>query len=408
MKNIFFISYNLVFCLLLFVSCNSKEDGSIPLYNVVSADFEDIITIDGYVESVNSTNINCPQGISGEIVMMVDDGVLVKEGDIVCIIKDEDLLSTFEDYKTSLEMIEADLAKTIANHSMQLALLEAQVKTNEAQTSIAELDSIQLEYSSDNQKRIKLLELESTAIEKDRYKKKLKTLKIIQRSELRRLEMRHRMFDQRMSTVEEKVASLEVRAPHAGMILRSVSPMTGRKFGVGDRIWNGVTLFTIPDMKIMKVMIAASEGSYKRIEIDHPITYTFDALPGDTAWGKMVKKSPIGKPIKRNSKVKIFDLEASVDSSLQIPTPGLSAECKVMLQRVTDTIVVPQIAVFEVDSIKVVYVKLDKGFELRQVITGLSSPKETVIDKGLYRNEKIALSKPASSLVIQEKMLTED
>lgn len=406
-KNLLYLLY-FIFLLLLLSSCQTKKSDNIPLFEVVNANFEDYILIDGYIESVKSTNINCPQGTSGEIVFMLDDGAIVEEGDLVSIIKDENLLSTFESYKANLEGIEADLAKTTANHNMQLALLEAQVKTNEAQTSIAELDSLQLKYSSDNQKKIKLLELERTAIERNRYLKKLNALKIIQRSELKNREMRFRMFDQRMKDVEEKMASLEVRAPHAGMLLRSVSPMTGRKLGVGDRIWNGVTLFTIPDMNDMKVMISASEGSYKRIDVDDPITYTFDALPGDTAWGKMIKKSPIGKPITRDSKVKIFEMEASVDSAQQIPTPGLSAECKVMLQRVADTIVVPQIAVFEVDSIKVVYVKLDKGFEKRQVITGLSSPKEMVIEAGLKWNEKIALSKPASSLIKREKMLTED
>lgn len=406
-KNLLYLLY-FIFLLLLLPSCQTKKSDNIPLFEVVNANFEDYILIDGYIESVKSTNINCPQGTSGEIVFMLDDGAIVEEGDLVSIIKDENLLSTFESYKANLEGIEADLAKTTANHNMQLALLEAQVKTNEAQTSIAEMDSLQLKYSSDNQKKIKLLELERTAIERNRYLKKLNALKIIQRSELKNREMRFRMFDQRMKDVEEKMASLEVRAPHAGMLLRSVSPMTGRKLGVGDRIWNGVTLFTIPDMNDMKVMISASEGSYKRIDVDDPITYTFDALPGDTAWGKMIKKSPIGKPITRDSKVKIFEMEASVDSAQQIPTPGLSAECKVMLQRVADTIVVPQIAVFEVDSIKVVYVKLDKGFEKRQVITGLSSPKEMVIEAGLKWNEKIALSKPASSLIKREKMLTED
>ena len=391
--------------MLLFFSCISKDDSNIPLYNVVAADFEDVLTIDGTVQSVNSINISCPQGTSGEITMMAKDGSIVKEGDVVCKIKDEDLLTTFDAYNTALESTAAELAKMIANQNMELALLDAQVKTNDAQTSIAELDSLELKYSSINQRKIKELELEKIVIQKKTFQNKLKTLEIIQRTDVKRLAMRKKMLNMRLSVVKEQMDALDVKAMQTGMILRSINPMTGVKWVIGDMTWNGVALFTIPNMKKMKVMISASESSYKRIEIANPITYTFNALPADTAWGKIVKKSPIGKPIKRNSKVKEFEMEASVDSSLQIPSPGLSAECNVMLRRVADTIVVPQIAVFEEDSIKVVYVKMNKGFERREVLTGLSSPKETIISVGLNLNEKIALLKPASSLIINKKLL---
>jgi multidrug efflux pump subunit AcrA (membrane-fusion protein) len=213
------------------------------------------------------------------------------------------------------------------------------------------------------------------------------------------------LLNRRLISVNDRIESLTVKAPHDGMLLRSTSRMTGNKLVVGDMIWDGMALFTIPNMNTMKVMISASEISYKRIEIGNPITYTFDAIPNDTAWGKITQKTPIGKPVKRGSKVKVFDMEASVDSSLQIPTPGLSVECKIMLRSVPDTIVVPQIAVFDEDSIKVVYVKTNKGFERRQVLTGISSPKETVISQGLSPNEKVALLKPASSLVRNNTLL---
>ena len=95
-----------------------------------------------------------------------------------------------------------------------------------------------------------------------------------------------------------------------------------------------------------------------------------------------------------NSKVKVFEIEASVDSFAEIPDPGFSAECRIILKRVKDTIVVPQIAVFDQDSTKVVYVKLKKGYEMREVKTGLSSTKEVIIEKGLKINEYITLTVP--------------
>jgi len=62
---------------------------------------------------------------------------------------------------------------------------------------------------------------------------------------------------------------------------------------------------------------------------------------------------------------------------------------------------VPQIALFDDDSIKVVFVKSKKGYEKRQVLTGISSPKESVVTAGLEDGDIITLSKPKPSLVKQ-------
>jgi len=164
-------------------------------------------------------------------------------------------------------------------------------------------------------------------------------------------------------------------------------------------------LINIPDMTEMKVKILASEASYKRMNINDRVEYTFDAMPGNVASGKILSKAPIGQPISRNSKVKFFEVEASMETSKVLPSPGLSVTCNIILQRVKDTIVVPQIAIFEEDSMKIVYVKQEKGFEKRQVKIGPSSPKMAVIAKGLSGKESLSLIKPSSATVKMTTLL---
>jgi multidrug efflux pump subunit AcrA (membrane-fusion protein) len=125
-------------------------------------------------------------------------------------------------------------------------------------------------------------------------------------------------------------------------------------------------------------------------------------MPGNHAFGKILKKAPVGKPLNEKSKVKFFEIEASVIKTDQIPTPGLSANCEIFIKHIKDTIVIPQIAVFEEDSMKIIYVKSISGFEKRQIITGISSPKYTVVKKGVVRGESIALSKPDPILVTKK------
>ena len=396
---------NLIYSsLLLLISCQQNEGEFHSLYTVTSTDFEDALVADGTVESVNSLTVNCPQGIGGTIVYIVEDGTFVNEGDVVCRIEDPGLATELQDAQTNLEINRANLEKTYADQAMEKAILEAQIQNNEAEKAITSLSEKQLEFSPENQRRIRELELQQSAIQNSRFDKKLRTMKIIQQTEVRRQLMGLQRVEARVKQIEERIASLTLTAPRSGLALRGMNPISDRKFLVGDNAWEGIPMVLLPDMKQMKVRILAPEGVYKRMKIGDKVEYSFDAQPENKAWGTITMKAPVGRPIERNSKVKVFEVEASVDSSLMVPTPGLSAQCKVVLQQVNDTLVVPQIAVFDRDSAKVVYVTTKNGFEIRKVTTAQSSPREIIITNGLKVGESISLSLPEEKTIVKNKL----
>lgn len=381
--------------ILLLASCQQNSDQLLSLHTVERADFEDILVVDGTVESVNSLTVNCPQGVGGTIVYLVEEGTIVNEGDIVCRIEDAGLAIELQDVQTNLEMNRANLEKTYADQAMEKAILEAQIQNNEAEKAITGLSELQLEFSPENQRRIRELELQQVAIQNSRFDKKLRTMQIIQQTEIRRQLMGMQRVEARVKQIEERIASLTLRAPRSGLVLRGINPVSGRKFLEGDNAWEGLAMVQLPDMQQMKVLITAPEGMYKRMKVGDRVEFSFDAQPENKAWGRIAMKAPVGRPIERNSKVKVFDVEASVDSSLLVPTPGMSAQCEVILQEVKDTLVIPQIAVFDLDSSKIVYVKAANGVEMRKVRTAESSPREIVISSGLQQGEVISLSQPA-------------
>ena len=142
------------------------------------------------------------------------------------------------------------------------------------------------------------------------------------------------------------------------------------------------------------------------MNVNDVVEFSFDAMPKNKAWGKILTKSPVGQPIKENSKIKSFEIEASMDSSIVIPGPGLSVNCKVIIKRIKKALVIPQIAIFVKDSMKVVYIKKsEKKYEMRQVITGATSPKSAVITSGIRLNEKISLLEPKSSLIEKRTLI---
>ena len=392
--------YLLIFVLLihLFVSC-SQYDTNIATFTVTNSNFINSLTVEGVVEPVSSTTLIAPRIYDGAVQFLVEDGEFVEEGQVVCIIENMEIQSSYDQILIDLENAEAGLNKTRADLNMQMALLEAQVKTNETDTKIAHMDSLQIAYASLKERSIKELELEKATIEKARYEKKLEALKVIQQSEIKKLELEIQRLKIRVETTKAQLDALTLKASRSGMLLRAMNPLTGKALQIGDPVWANFPIATLPEFKEMKAKIMASEADFKMININDSVSFTFDAMPGNTGVGKIRKKAPVGQPYKRGGKMKFFEIEASIDSVLTMPEPGFTVNCHVIMKYAENVCSVPQIALFEEDSIKVVYVQSKKGFERRQVLTDVSSTKETVITAGLTEGEVISLSKPNASLV---------
>ena len=392
--------------LLLFLMLSCSPDTKISTFTVSCGDFVNSLQVEGTVEPVLSTTLVSPSNCDGTVIFLVEDGEYVEEGQIVCVIEYQELQSQYDRITIELENAEAGLNKTKADLNMQMALLEAQVRTNEADTKIAQMDSLQIAYVSSKQRAIKELELKKASIGKERYEKKLAALNVIQQSEIKRWELEIQRLKNRVGAMKEHVEALTLKAPRSGMVILADNHLIrNKKLQVGDPVWSNFPIATLPEFKQMKVKILASEADFKSISVNDSVNYTFDAMPGNIGSGKILKKAPVGQPYKSGGTVKFFEIEASIDSVLTLPEPGFSANCRITMKQIENVISVPQIAIFEEDSIKVVFVQRKKGFERRQVLIDVSSPTETIVTAGLTVGEIIALSKPNAKHINAWKVL---
>ena len=393
----------LLFCI---SSCNLKKE-DISTYTVTNTDFENSILIEGIVEPILFTTLVCPGNVDGIVTFLIDNGTYVNEGDVVCIIEDNNQQNNYDNLQIALENAVAELNKINADLKMQYALLEAQVKNNEVDTEIADLDSLQLKFATPTQRRIKELELERAYIEKVKFEQKLNALDIINQSEIKKLEINIQQLTNRLESAKKILDGLTIRAPKKGLAIVSDSRMTGTKLKVGDNVWNNMPLVIIPEVSEMKVKMAVNETDFRHINENDSVAYTFDAMPGNSAYGRIIKKLPVGQPYKRDSKVKFFEVEASIDSVLQLPEPGFTANSRVITTYISDTIVIPQIAIYDVDSIKFVYARNNNKYEMRQITTGPSSMKESIVTSGLKKGEVISLIKPPPSFIRGKRLLSD-
>lgn len=374
-------------------SCSRTTSKSSLTYLVTKQDFVEKLTIEGVVEAQNMRTIVCPDVDECSIMFLIEDDSEVKIGDTICVLENKSLTDRYENAVKNLEVIEAEYKKAEADLAMDLAMLEAQVKTNEAQSSINSLDSLQLKYGSEKQKKITALELQISDIKAEKYRKKLAALHITSKSKLRGIEMRIKRSKNNVERYASELSQLVILSPLNGIVIRS-EDYWGNTIKEGMEVWPGDPIAEIPDLGVMQVSLKASETEYKRIKLGQKVIYNFESMPGNWAYGTVKFKSAIGREISRNSKIKNFDVTTSIDSLSEKPDPGVSANCQIIIEEVLDTLIIPSVSIFTNDSAKVVYVRDKHGFLEKEVIVAESSQQSSVIAKGIAFGDVISLVKP--------------
>ena len=231
--------------------------------------------------------------------------------------------------------------------------------------------------------------------------RQLATMKIVNEAELKRLEMQLRQYEELEQLYNYVMQNTIIKAPASGQILLAPCPsMTSRKLMSGDELRQDIGKIVVGNER--HVRIEATEQDVKRMETGQTINYTFSSKPGVKAFGKVLSKTPVSRPVSNGSQVSVFDVTAKIDSATALLEPEISANCQVLLRSIPDTLIVPMVAVFDEDSARVVYVQKEKMYQRREVSIVAQSEFEAVVSSGLEEGEVLSLIKPKENKIIKE------
>ena len=400
----------------MFLSGCNREKVMVITYDLKKCDYTETIDATGTIQAVKNVMINSPRvNFSGMTVgYLAKDGAHVKKGDTICILEVPELMYNFETFNLELEKMEADMKKLEANNAMEKAVLKAQVETNKAQIAISRLDSIQLKFVPAVKQQLISLEMEKANVEKKKLQKKFAAQVRIDNSEVMQLKSRIMMQKNRIKVFEDQINSLTLVSHGEGIVMRYEGPLMyflgssgagaiGGKVEEKSSVRSNTPVLQFPDMKEMQVSVEVPEAEYKRIQNNQKVLIRIDASDNLTTTGKILRKSLAGKKNAEKSAIKSYEVIVKVDSCHLQMKPGLSASCQIIVDQLKDTIVVPSAAIFNRDSLKVVYVTAGEKFTPVVVETGMSNISKSVVTKGLFGNETIALMEPPFNLVKKEE-----
>jgi HlyD family secretion protein len=404
---------------LCFISCNDKRSAGVITYQLNRSDYIEEISVSGTIQAVSSVPVNPPR--TNYLMMRVDrlaeDGAFVKKGDTLCVLSQPELTTAHQEALTLIENLEAELKKGEADYKLNMALLEAQFQTSEAQMKIASLDSLQLMYATETNRKLIDLEMRKAVIENQKMKRKLAAAKMAGESDIMRKKARVMEGKMRDQTNVDQIKAMTLIAQRDGVVTRTIAPtvLVGTSGGgvgtYGGPVKEGSVIIGIttsvlqfPDLSRMQISTDVAEADYKRIEKGQMVNITVPATQGLVTTGRVNRKNfaPSQAMRSTNSKVKFFEVIIDVDSCHAKMKPGLSANCEIILKQEKDTVFIPSLAIFEKDSSRVVYVMEKEEFKPVKVKTGTAGSSYTIITGGLKGDEIIALSEPPNSLITKD------
>jgi HlyD family secretion protein len=402
--------YSVILWLLL-CGCGS-EMVNVVSYELNRTDFIEKFDTKGTIQATNTLTVTAPRlRVSNmTVIYLAGDGAHVSKGDTICILDAPSLIEQYESAASRLEQVKMDLNKLIIENEVSLSSLRAQLDNMEIRIALNSLDSIQKQFAPPVQQRLFALELEKANVERTKLQKRYAAQKQIYEAEKKGLNSRIFSTENDIQRVVDQINQLTITAPQDGMTLHTTVPLmrfmsmsgigsVGGKIAVNSSVFSNMALLQMPDLRQMEVSVEVPETKYRRILAGQKVNIQIDALANVVTTGEVKRKTLVAKTPDSQTAVKLYEVIVSIDSLHNLMTPGLSATCEIIVNEVRDTVVVPTLAVFDRDSLKIIYVADNGRFIPVPVETGLSNSTETIISKGLNGSETIALVEPSGRLI---------
>ncbi len=392
MKNLF------VLLLIFILSGCEKQENKTPELHVIKSETVFSLVAQGELEAVKATPITAttssrrPQTIA----WIADQYSLVKKGDVIV---------QFDGVSFQNEMDAAEFELVKLNYSRLQ-------KNRELDNSLAdfnnESDVVDFEYvmaqkfnidnpmlytkiemidASDNEE---FLEAKSNYIDNMSSHFKGKS-----DSEVGLINSKSQMQKAKVEMNQANLDQLEILAPHDGIVVLKKG-WDGSLPQAGKSVFPGMGLASIPDLSLMKAKIFVPEIEAVGLKKDQKVDIKLHAFPKLKFTGVISMVSKSAQPKKRNNPVKFFTVTVTINEKDEaILLPGQRLDATIYTTEKSENIVVPIQTIFRKNGKSWVYHKTANGdYRKKDVMTGICSTSQCIVESGLSEDDIIALIEP--------------
>jgi multidrug resistance efflux pump len=369
------------------------------------ADLVLTVEMEGELIAVRSAEIGAPPNVEAElkIAFLAPEGAEVRKGDPVLGFDSEALQRLLDQKRAEL----AEALQKIAQKEVDLRLKLLDLDQRVAQTE-ADLGKSRLKADVPADVRARI-EVEKAELERQGQERDLENLTAERQAvgelggaELRSLATQRDRARGRVADFEAAIEQMTRRAPQDGIVIYTTD-WNNQKKKIGDNVWIGETVLSLPDLSEMRADASVDEADGGQVAVGQPVRLRLEARSDLDIGGKV---TGIGQTVRRKSwrvPAKVYKVKIALDrTDPAVMRPAMRFRGEIETGRLPGRLVVPREAAFLREAGCVVFVRSTFGWKEKPVRLGSSNRSLVEVVEGLVAGDRIlpldlSLPAPASN-----------
>jgi len=369
------------------------DEGAPPPVLVAREDLTIGVAVEGELQPVRRVSLGPPALVEFQmkISYLAPESASVKQGEPLIRFDPEQVQRQLEEVRSELASAEADIRRSRLDLEVQLIDLGQRIAQAESDRDKARL---QAEVPEELVARV---EAQKAQLELAGKERALENLLAERESALARsdaalgsLEARRRQAAARLGKLEAALKKMTVRAPQDGVVVYETPPWGREKKKVGDRVWFGETILSIPDLSEMKAEGMVDEADAGQVAVGQPVTLRLEARPDIDLVGRVVS---LGQTVRRRSwrvPAKVFRVEiALAESDPSFMKPAMRFRGEIEVERLANRLTLPREAVFHRPKGPVVFARRWWRWVETPVALGRQSAERVEVLEGLREGQRV-------------------
>lgn len=280
---------------------------------------------------------------------------------------------------------------TRQEHDQALARLHDAQRTHSL--AVAEYDTL-VQYRQPEELERALLNLQRPQTELERAAETSTYEEVRQKALLTKAETALESAKADLKKAQEEFEKTKIAASGSGFLVYNELPFGSeyRKIQIGDSVWNGQAIMTIPDTSQMAIETAIREFDVYKVQPGQKARIILEAFPGLTLSGHVDFIGNLATKGGSDRGGKQFSLRVLLEETHPNLRPGMTAQVEIGVERIPNTLLLPIEAVFQREGRHYCTVVKKGKMQPREIQVGKSNNDQVTIVAGLEEGEFVSLS----------------
>jgi RND family efflux transporter MFP subunit len=379
-------------------SAAAEANANQPLAVVQRGEISRRVLLDGELRAVRSRTVFADMPDEAKLTWLPPEGTLVKVGDRLAELDSTAVLNKIKEAEERLVTAENEIIRLQSQQEGQLRDLQVELSRFWLAYEKAKVEArLPAEVLPRRDYQEKQFTLEKTKTEYENHLAKIAQKKREFTADLQVKTIEKQRAENQLEQSKTGLRGMQIKAPTDGMVLYTDHWNERRKVQVGDVVWGGLPILSLPDLDEMEVLAQVNEVDGPKLAVGNKATVVLDSYPNTEITATVKDISQTAAKASWQAKAKVFTVVFALDRTMvgQMK-PGMSAQVAVIVGTSGQQLLIPRAAVsFTPEAVTVT--RLEGETERRPLaITILATDAKhyaVAANGGLQEGDRILLQK---------------